>query len=197
MDHSLSGERPKGSWGLISQPLFPGCTAHAPLHKHLKSQEQLQGSHLSLQSIMSLEVHLEFQWSMVINTLSHNLSSKFLEGGVHEAPAIPPSSWTYRWPLCPTKTKTKMHGGRDGHSCLINAAGDLLNLPSCYFLSCVSFLFFPLKKDGVYSLKQKTMGKESGKGKTQRALVARKCDTLVHEPKQQTTWQLTGFICWV
>ena len=39
------------------------------------------------------------------------------------------------------------------------------------------------------------MGKESGKGKMERALVAGKCDMLVYEPKQQTTWQLTGFIC--
>ena len=165
MNHSLSGERAKGSWGLISQPLFPGCTAHAPLHKHLKSQEQLQGLHLSSQSIMSLEVHLEFRWSKVINTLSHNLSSKFLEGGVHEAPAIPPSSWTHRWPPCATQTKTKMHGGRDGHSCLINAAGDLLKFPSCYFLSCVSFLFFPPQKRWDLFPETKDYGKRKWKRK--------------------------------
>ena len=50
-------------------------------------------------------------------------------------------------------------------------------------LWCFLSFFFPLKKGGAYSLKQKTMGKESEKGKKQRGSVAGKCYVLVHEPK--------------
>ena len=39
LDESQFGwQGAKDSWGLISRPLFPGCTAHVPLHKHLSPQ---------------------------------------------------------------------------------------------------------------------------------------------------------------
>lgn len=165
MNHSLSrkGQRVAGGssaslCSLAAQPM--------PHFTSIWSPKNSSRAHICLHKAF-LEVHLEFLWSKVINTLSHSLSSKFLEGGVHEAPAILPSSWTHKWPPCATKTKTNMHRGRDGH-CLINAAGDLLNLPSCYFLSCVSFLPPTSKEMGLIPwnkrLWEKKVGKERHKG---------------------------------